>query len=80
MFNPNFDANSHMIRPGVQSTLIPEYVRNDRMNINLHYDKMFEFNGDFNNSEQLLNQMQRVAKGTTTKMLDEINRDFKYRR
>lgn len=37
---------------------------------------MFEFNGDFNNSEQLLRQMQKVAKGTTVKILDDINRDF----
>lgn len=75
LLNPN--PNSYTFRTGVQSTLIPEYVRNDRPNVTLHYDKMFEFNGDFNNSEQLLNQMQRVAKGTTTKILDDINRDFR---
>lgn len=71
------DLNPYTFRPGVQSTLIPEYIRNDKPNIAFHYDKMFEFNGDFNNSEQLLNQMQRVAKGTTTKILDGINRDFR---
>lgn len=75
MLNPN--ANLYTSRPGVQSTLIPEFVRNDRPNIHVHYDKMFEFNGDFNNSEQLLNQMQKVAKGTTTKILNDINRDFR---
>lgn len=64
------------IRPGIQPT-IPEYVRTERPNITLHYDRMFEFNGDFNNSEQLLRQMERVATNSTTKILDEINRDFR---
>lgn len=77
MLNPSANANAFTFRPGIQSTLIPEYVRNDRPTVNFHYDKMLEFNGDFNNSEQLLNQMQRVAKGTTTKILDDINRDFR---
>lgn len=68
--------NPSYIRPGIQPT-IPEYVRTERPNITLHYDRMFEFNGDFNNSEQLLGQMKKVATSTTTKILDEINRDFR---
>lgn len=48
-------------------------------NVSLHYDKMFEFNGDFNNSEELLAAMKKVAKNTTTKILDDINRDYKMR-
>ena len=72
--------NAYMFYPSIQKATTPDFVQHERPNITVHYDKMFEFNGDFNNSEQLLNQMQKVAKGTTTKILDEINRDFKYRR
>ena len=68
--------NPSYIRPGIQPT-IPEYVKTERPNITLHYDRMFEFNGDFNNSEQLLGQMKKVATSATTKILDEINRDFR---
>ena len=68
--------NPSYIRPGIQPT-IPEYVKTERPNITLHYDRMFEFNGDFNNSEQLLGQMKKVATRATTKILDEINRDFR---
>lgn len=68
--------NPSYIRPGIQPT-IPEYIRTERPNVTLHYDRMFEFNGDFNNSEQLLGQMKKVATSATTKILDEINRDFR---
>lgn len=71
------DLNKTWNMNSITGNTMPEMVKgNDRPNVNVHYDKMFEFNGDFNNSEQLLNQMQRVAKGTTTKMLNDINRDF----
>ena len=61
----------------IGSGSIPEAVSvKQRPNVTLHYDKMFEFNGDFNNSEQLLRQMQKVAKGATTKILNDIDRDF----
>ena len=71
------DLNKTWNMKSITGNTMPEMVKgNDRPNVNVHYDKMFEFNGDFNNSEQLLNQMQRVAKGTTTKMLNDINRDF----
>ena len=68
--------NPSYIRPGIQP-MIPEYIRTERPNVTLHYDRMFEFNGDFNNSEQLLGQMKKVATSATTKILDEINRDFR---
>ena len=68
--------NPSYIHPNVQH-MIPEYIRTERPNVTLHYDRMFEFNGDFNNSEQLLRQMERVATNSTTKILDEINRDFR---
>lgn len=58
---------------------IPEIMRNEKPNVTLHYDKMFEFNGDFNSSEQLLNQMKNVASKVTTKVLNDINRDYKVR-
>ena len=54
-------------------------MNESRGNVTLHYDKMFEFNGDFNNSEQLLNQMKNVASKATTKILNDINRDYKAR-
>lgn len=35
------------------------------------------FNGDFNNTEQLMDKMKSVAKSTTTGILKDINRDFR---
>lgn len=58
---------------------IPDVVQKQQPNVTLHYDKMFEFNGDFNNSEQLLGQMQKVANKVTKGILDDINRDFRLR-
>lgn len=69
MYNQNISSTQKM----------PDVVLRQQSNVTLHYDKMFEFNGDFNNSEQLLGQMQNVAKKITTGMLDDINRDFRRR-
>ncbi len=48
--------------------------------VQITYDKMFEFNGDFNNSEELLNKMRKVGTECTNKILNDINKNFKYGR
>lgn len=50
-----------------------------RGNIELTVDKLFEFNGDFNNSEQLLAAMKSAGLQGAKELLNKINRDFRYK-
>ena len=63
-------------QPPVTQTL-PKLEIRERPNVTLHYDKMFEFNGDFNNSEQLLKKMESVSNKVTTNILNDINNRFR---
>ncbi len=56
---------------------MPEFTKTGSPNVTLHIDKLNEFNGDFNGTEQLIGTMQKVAAGTTNKILGEINRNFR---
>ncbi len=78
MLNPNANANAFTFRPGVQSTLIPEYVRNDRMNINLHYDSMMTVNGDINDTAHFTKQIKGIYKECLGETARELSRDLKY--
>ena len=78
MFNPNSNASSHMLRPGVQSALIPEYIRNDRMNINLHYDSMMTVNGDINDTAHFTKQVKGIYKECLGETARELSRDLRY--
>lgn len=76
--NPYNMGNSYNMayKPSATQNL-PEIKIKERPNITLHYDKMFEFNGDFNNSEQLLKKMESVSNKVTTNILNDINNRFR---
>ena len=48
-------------------------------NIELNCDNLFEFNGDFNNSEELLEQMRSAGREGAKELLNSINRSFRYK-
>lgn len=48
-------------------------------NIELNCDNLFEFNGDFNNSEELLEQMRSAGREGAKELLNSINRNFRYK-
>ena len=52
-------------------------VKTVQRDVTVNYQNVF--NGDFNSTEQLIDKMNAVAKNTTTKMLNDINRDFRIR-
>lgn len=76
LLNP--DAN--IFRPGVQSTLIPDFVKNDRPNVSLHYDSLIEINGDVNDTRHFLGQIEKTAQNCINKTFEEMSRDLRYGR
>lgn len=48
-------------------------------NIELNCDNLFEFNGDFNDSDQLLEQMRDAGREGARELLNSINRNFRYK-
>lgn len=77
MLNPNADANPYTFRPGIQSTLIPEFVRNDRPNVSLHYDSLININGDVNDTNHFTKQVGKIAQGCINKTFEELQRDLR---
>lgn len=47
--------------------------------VELNCRSLFEFNGDFNNTEQLLAAMKSAGIDGAKELLDKINRDFRYK-
>lgn len=79
------EANAALATPQPTSDVVglrytQELTQAAKPNVTLHYDKMFEFNGDFNDSDHLIQKMETVSQKCTTRILDEINRDFRYGR
>lgn len=55
----------------------PVMQRNDRPNVTINYDKMYEINGDIYDAYQFENKVAKISKNQTTKILNDINRDFR---
>lgn len=78
MLNPNLSQS--IFRPGTQSTLIPEYVVNDRPNVSLHYDSLIKINGDVNDTRHFIGQIEKTAQNCINKTFEEMSRDLRYGR
>lgn len=56
-----------------------ELIRNDRPNVSMHYDSLITVNGDVNDTNHFLRQIEGVSQKVVNKTLDKIDREFKYR-
>lgn len=58
---------------------VPDYINNKSTNsgVELNCKSLFEFNGDFNNTDQLLAAMEGAGTKAAEKLLNRINRNFK---
>ena len=58
---------------------VPDYINNKLTNsgVELNCKSLFEFNGDFNNTDQLLAAMEGAGTKAAEKLLNRINRNFK---
>ena len=77
MDNPEFIKTFNIPSLNLTPPKIPQNLQNSRPNVSLHFDKLAEFNGDFNNIDQIDNRMMKIATKSATKLLDDINRDYR---
>ena len=61
---------------------IPEIasVKKDRPNVTLHYDSLIKVNGDVNDTNHFLKQVERVSQKCINKTFEELGREIRYGR
>lgn len=61
---------------------IPEIanVKKDRPNVTLHYDSLIKVNGDVNDTNHFLKQVERVSQKCINKTFEEMGREIRYGR
>lgn len=72
------DPSQNLFHSGIQSTLTPEHVRNDRLNVNVHYDSLMTVNGDINDTKHFISQIKNIYKNCIGETFREIGRDLRY--
>lgn len=57
---------------------MPPFTRNEKPNISMHYGSLITVNGDVNDTNHFLKQIQGVSQKVVNNTLKKIDRDFKY--
>ena len=77
----NLEQNGNSIQWNIPNLVVPNNIplleKVNRPNVTLHYDKMYEINGDIYDAHQFENKVAKISKNQTTKILNDINRDFR---
>lgn len=77
----NLEQNGNSLQWNIPNLVVPNNIplleKVNRPNVTLHYDKMYEINGDIYDAHQFENKVAKISKNQTTKILNDINRDFR---
>lgn len=77
----NLEKNGNNFQWNIPNLVVPNNIplleKVNRPNVTLHYDKMYEINGDIYDAHQFENKVAKISKNQTTKILNDINRDFR---
>ena len=72
------DMNKWMIPNLSPEINISKLMRNDRPNLTMHYDSLITVNGDINDTNHFLKQIEGVSQKVVNKTLTKIDREFRY--
>lgn len=77
----NLEQNGNSIQWNIPNLVVPNNIplleKVNRPNVTINYDKMYEINGDIYDAHQFENKVAKISKNQTTKILNDINRDFR---
>ena len=77
----NLEQNGNNFQWNIPNLVVPNNIplleKVNRPNITINYDKMYEINGDIYDAHQFENKVAKISKNQTTKILNDINRDFR---
>jgi len=67
-----------METPKVQVDM-PKFTKNERPNVSMNYGSLITINGDVNDTNHFLRQIEGVSQKVVNKTLTKIDKTFKYR-